>query len=305
MKTRITTTAMQPHGRLAITVEYALASITWGTQAGAAAAYIAAAGHPAAWRPIFRSDTVSVLCMAVFVTGGTVIWLLTQWSEQAQFHNRTQQRSLRRVGLACHLAVVAMAALAVSASPDRAGWWAALALMCFSAVATWVSWMEVKFLPAEDQAVIDAILAREAAARAAVHDASEQQNRRVRLTAIVETLGYTLADPPMETPPPADEPAIKWTIPTGKHKPLVYFIRNGNRMKIGTTTELKRRIRTLALRAENVALLVDGDHRREREYHRQFAEHRVGRTEWFAYEGALTDFVTEQIARVHREGSGK
>lgn len=91
-------------------------------------------------------------------------------------------------------------------------------------------------------------------------------------------------------------------IPDCGHEDVVYFISNGNRMKIGTTTDLKRRIRTLALREENVALLVNGDHRREREYHKQFAALRVGRTEWFAYEGTLAGYVNDQItARSRKE----
>jgi hypothetical protein len=98
---------------------------------------------------------------------------------------------------------------------------------------------------------------------------------------------------------------VKWTVPKDKHAPFVYFIRNGNRMKIGTTTDLKRRIRTLALREENIALLVNGDHRREREYHKQFAALRVGNTEWFAHEGALADYVQAQVSRISQKGQGK
>nr|WP_275409797.1 GIY-YIG nuclease family protein [Streptomyces bauhiniae] len=161
--------------------------------------------------------------------------------------------------------------------------------------------MQARLLPDEDQAVVDAILHREAAQRAAVFDASDRERRRARLAVIVESLGYTLNDAGAPTTSPAEPPAIRWTIPAGKHAPLVYFIRNGNRMKIGTTTELKRRIRTLALRPENVALLVAGDQRRERDYHKQFAEHRIGTTEWFAYEGTLADYVHDQTARLSQK----
>lgn len=302
MKTRTATTATpQPMGRFTTTVERILCGITWTTQAAAAATYLAAAGHPSVWRPILRNDLVPVACMCVFVAGLVAIWVASMWGEQARFYNRLEQRGLRRIGLTCHLGVLLVAALAVSASPDKAGWWSALGFLSFSAFATWVAWMEVKFLPDEDQAVIDAIISREAAARAAVYDASEQEKRRVRLTAIVESLGYTLTDTPAQPGKPAEAPAARWPIPPGKHAPLVYFIRNGNRMKIGTTTELKRRIRTLALRPENVALLVDGDQRRERELHKQFADLRVGRTEWFAYEGALADYVHDQIAQKGQE----
>jgi hypothetical protein len=306
VKTRTTTTAAtQPLGRFTTAVERIFGGVTWATQAAAAATYLAAAGHPTAWQTILNGDLVPIICMCVFVIGLIAIWVASMWGEQTRFYNRLEQRSLRRVGLTCHLGVVLIAALAVSANPNRAGWWSALGFLCFSAFATWVSWMEIKFLPDEDQAVIDAIIAGEAAQRAAVYDASEREHRRVRLTAIVESLGYVLTDTPAQVDEPAAPPAVRWTIPAGKHAPLVYFIRNGNRVKIGTTTELKRRIRTLALRPENVALLIDGDRRREREYHKQFAEHRIGTTEWFAYAGTLTDYVNDQARRVSQKGREK
>lgn len=294
MKARTTTTAApSPYrsGRFTTVVERILGGITWTTQAAAAAAYVAAAGRPSTWQPILNNDPIPIICMCVFVTGMVAVWAASMWGEQVRFFNRLEQRSLRRIGLTCHLSVLTVAALAVSESPNRAGWWGALGIFCFSAVTTWVSWMGVKFLPDEDQAVIDAIISREAAQRAAAYDASENEKRRVRLTAIVEGLGYVLTDAPTQAVTPAEAPAIRWTIPAGKHKPLVYFIRNGNRVKIGTTTELKRRIRTLALRPENVVLLLDGGQQLERELHRKFAGLRIGNTEWFAYDGPLIDFV--------------
>lgn len=113
------------------------------------------------------------------------------------------------------------------------------------------------------------------------------------------------ASPALESRAPEDAAAVRWQIPSGKHDSLVYFIRNGNRMKIGITTELKRRIRTLALRSENIALLLSGDRRFERQLHGQFSDLRVGNTEWFAYEGALAKYVTDQIARITRKDQGK
>jgi hypothetical protein len=64
---------------------------------------------------------------------------------------------------------------------------------------------------------------------------------------------------------------------------------------------VRRRIRTLALRAENVALLQNGDRRIERQLHQQFADLRIGNTEWFAYETPLTDYVTEQNRLARKE----
>jgi hypothetical protein len=295
----------QPLERLTSVVERVVCGVAWATQAVAATAYTVAIYRPAAWQPTLDKDPVDVAFMWLFGICMTLIWAISLWDEQRRFYDRRTQRGSRRVGLSCHLGVLLIATLAVAGSPHRIGWWAVLALLCFCAIATWGSWMQARLLPDEDQAVIDAIIHGEAAQRAAVYDASEREKRRVRLTAIVESLGYTLTDAPPVPAKPAETPAIRWTIPAGKHAPLVYFIRNGNRLKIGTTTELKRRIRTLALRPENVALLVDGDRRREHEYHKQFAEHRIGATEWFAYEGTLVDFVHEQAARISREERGQ
>ncbi len=306
MDTRATAAkAPQPLGRLTTTLDHIARGIAWATQAAAAITYLAIAGRPSTWQPMLDRNPVPVTCMSLFAISMTMIWMASLWLEQARFYDRVDQRSLRRLGLLSHLSVLFIAALAASGSPARIGWWLILGLLCFAAVATWASWMQARYLPEEDQAVIDAIIAREAAQRAAAHDASEREKRRERLTAIVESLGYTLTDTPPPASKPADAPPIRWTIPAGKHAPLVYFIRNGNRMKIGTTTELKRRIRTLALRPENVALLVDGDHHREREHHKQFAEHRIGTTEWFAYEGSLANYVNEQANRISQKRQGQ
>lgn len=288
----------QPLDRLASAADLILRVLAWATQAAAATIYVIIGSNTAAWRPVFDKDPVGTLCTGTFAIGMLAFWALSLWEEQQRFYDRTIQRSRRRLGLISHLSVLLIAAAAASASHDRLGLWIGLGIICFSALATWTAWMQTRLLPDEDQAVIDTIIAREVAQRAAQHDATERERRRIRLANLVETLGYTLNDTQAAATQTTDRLAIRWTIPAGKHTPLVYFIRNGNRMKIGTTTELKRRIRTLALRPENVALLVAGDHRREREYHQQFAEHRIGKTEWFAYEGTLAAYVHDQADRI-------
>lgn len=295
------TATPQPLGRLTTVLDHIIRGLAWGTQAAAATVYLIIAAKPSVWQPMLDKNPAGVISAWLFVLAMTCVWGLGLWGEQSRFYDRFIQRSYRKIGWIGHLSVLLIAAATTVERPNRVGLWVILGMLCFAAAATWGSWMQTRFLPDEDQAVIDAIIARETAARAAVHNASEREKRRVRLTEIVESLGYDLND----TPPAAAEPAVKWKIPAGKHAPLVYFIRNGNRMKIGTTTELKRRIRTLALRPENVALLIDGDQRREREYHKQFAEHRIGTTEWFAYEGALTDYVNDETARLSRKEQPK
>lgn len=76
------------------------------------------------------------------------------------------------------------------------------------------------------------------------------------------------------------------------HAPLVYFIRNGTRIKIGWTTNLKSRLSSLSLPAGAVALTVPGGPQTEAAMHRQFARARVARTEWFEAIPELEAFIT-------------
>lgn len=299
------TTAPQPLGRLDSTLEHVIRGIAWVSQAGAAAFYLAVALRPSAWRSVLNENPVGVYCMWLYAICFTMVGAATLWLEGRQFYDRSAQRGCRKMGLVCHLGLLLIAAAAASESPYRIALWIVIGMVALAANATWASWMQTRLLPDEDQAVIDAILSREAAQRAAVFDASQREQRHARLTAVVESLGYALTDDPAKPSKPANPPAAKWTVPAGKHAPYVYFIRNGNRMKIGTTTELKRRIRTLALRAENIALLFEGGQSREREFHKQFAEHRIGNTEWFAYEGTLAEFVHERTVLISEGGKLK
>jgi hypothetical protein len=75
------------------------------------------------------------------------------------------------------------------------------------------------------------------------------------------------------------------------HGPVVYFIRNGSRVKIGTTTNLRGRIAALSLRPEDLVLVVHGDHKTELAYHRRFTRFRVRDTEWFEYAPELAAFI--------------
>lgn len=96
---------------------------------------------------------------------------------------------------------------------------------------------------------------------------------------------------------PADRP-IEWDVPDGKHAPMVYFLRNGNRIKIGTTTHLRRRVRALALRDGNLALVLHGGAALERDLHQQFADLRIDNTEWFRSTKAMNAFIDTWVAEV-------
>ncbi|KPI31448.1 helicase containing protein [Actinobacteria bacterium OV320] len=296
------TTGTRPTGRLSVVADRIVCGLAWTMQAVAAATYTAVIVQPAGWRSMWATDPVNPICLWVFAAGMAGLWGISLWEEQKNFYDRRSQRLYRKSSLLGHISVLLVAALAAAAQPERIGLWVILAMFAFYATLTWSAWMRTRFLPPEDQAVIDAIHDREDQQAAAAHDASQKEQRRQRLSAIVNSLGYQLTDTPAgQSRKEASEQTNRWSVPAGKHAPLVYFISNGNRIKIGTSTELKRRIRTLALRAENIALLIDGDRRLERQLHDQFADLRIGNTEWFAYESPLTDFVADQNRSARKE----
>lgn len=81
----------------------------------------------------------------------------------------------------------------------------------------------------------------------------------------------------------------------GVHDPLVYFIRNGTRIKIGWTTNLKARLSSLSLPPGAVALTVPGGPETEDVMHARFAGARVGRTEWFEAVPELESFIAARV----------
>jgi hypothetical protein len=81
------------------------------------------------------------------------------------------------------------------------------------------------------------------------------------------------------------------------HDPLVYFIRNGSRLKIGWTTNLSGRLSSLALPQTAVLATIDGGPEREEAMHGRFAQARVGRTEWFELTPELEAFIARLAPR--------
>jgi hypothetical protein len=87
----------------------------------------------------------------------------------------------------------------------------------------------------------------------------------------------------------------------GAHGPVVYFITNGSRVKIGTSTNLQKRISSLALRGCDVALLLRGGPMLERALHNRFATERIDATEWFRLDGAVAEFISikqDELAQI-------
>jgi hypothetical protein len=69
---------------------------------------------------------------------------------------------------------------------------------------------------------------------------------------------------------------------------VVYYLRNGDRVKIGTTANPRQRF--AAIWHEEVMAFERGDRRLERFRHEQFAADRLGGSEWFR----LTPAIAEQ-----------
>jgi hypothetical protein len=295
------TTIPRPTGKAARIVERLLLGFTWATQAASLTVYTIITVQSPIWAEMWSAEPFNTFCLAGIDLGMAILWLLSLREEQKTFYDRRAHRTHRKLSTFGHITVLLVATLAASAYLNRIGLWFVLGLFAFYANVTWAAWMRSRFLPAEDQAVIDAIHDREAQQAAAAYDASEKERRRERLSAIVASLGYQLTDTPVQPAPQDEQPVDRWQVPARKHAPLVYFIRNGNRLKIGTSTDLKRRIRTLALRAENVVLLMDGGQPLEQQLHKQFADLRIGNTEWFAYDGALIDFIANQNRLARKE----
>lgn len=80
------------------------------------------------------------------------------------------------------------------------------------------------------------------------------------------------------------------------HEPLVYFVRNGSRIKIGWTTNIKGRMTALALPMSAVELTIPGGPAEEDMMHSRFHASRISRTEWFESTEELEDFIRQTCA---------
>ncbi|MGW3024814.1 GIY-YIG nuclease family protein [Streptomyces sp. NPDC001221] len=80
-------------------------------------------------------------------------------------------------------------------------------------------------------------------------------------------------------------------VPDGRHGSVVYFLRNGDRVKIGTSTNLRQRVENLSLRRQDLILVVEGDRTAERVFHDRFDGQRIGFTEWFHLAGDLARWL--------------
>lgn len=108
---------------------------------------------------------------------------------------------------------------------------------------------------------------------------------------------------------------IEKLLAASAHDSIVYFIRNGDRVKIGTTRNLRGRVSGLSLRPDNVLFAVSGGVQVERALHDRFAELRIGDTEWFQFVQPIADFINDRsmsgtaavvrTTRSDRQGRGR
>ncbi|WP_241833369.1 GIY-YIG nuclease family protein [Streptomyces caatingaensis] len=237
-------------------------------------------------------DTVSLVGSFAMMI---VSWLTLLGSEQVNRHERDQARQIRRTGYAIQLLVVS----AGTASCWHKSPWSGIVVgfMVVMSMVTWHGYMDSLALHPEDQKVLDDIIEQKRARERERLIEEQRQRRAAQLAEAAARYGYDLAEDQVRDESP---PSIRWEIPARKHPSLVYFIRNGNRVKIGTTTDLRRRIRTLALRPEHVVLIERGGRELEREFHERFAKYRDGKTEWFRDVGALSEYIAERVEAIRQ-----
>lgn len=77
---------------------------------------------------------------------------------------------------------------------------------------------------------------------------------------------------------------------------VVYYLRFGDRVKIGTTGNPKQRF--AAIRHEDLLALEPGDRRTERRRHAEFAGDRLGTSEWFALSPAISAHIEALTASI-------
>lgn len=226
---------------------------------------------------------------------------LLEWADR---HNRIRAQFWRKMGWSFQTVLLV---LCVATTADQHKY--RLIPIAISTVVTgagaWAYWMRTQLLPPDDQLVIDKLIVEQELAQTRAVRALGQQRREARLQRLAaryQTPGATTANVPEAR---NAGPAWPWPIPEGKHQPAVYFVRNGDRVKIGTSTNVRNRMSSLSLRTEDIAVLLTGGRYAEQAFHKQFAEQRVGNTEWFHCTGPLAAYIAERIAIAWAEYKAK
>lgn len=226
------------------------------------------------------------------------LWLLYLYFERRNQYDTKETKWHRRRGYL--LQAIIFASYTVSQIQDKHPVAPlVLAVLILLTTRMWHLWLKARALTAEQQAEIDELIA-DAEQRLAERILAEQATAsEARFQAV--RARFALPEAPVVEAAATPEPSIDWRIPKGRHTPVVYFLRNGDRIKIGTTTDLRTRVRRLSLRMEDLALVIPGDRGVERKMHQTFRSLRVGNTEWFRSAEPLTAFIAERAAAATKE----
>lgn len=84
---------------------------------------------------------------------------------------------------------------------------------------------------------------------------------------------------------------------------VVYYVRIGDRIKIGYTTNLSQRMAALRVEPHNLLATEPGGRRLEAERHEQFADYRFGRREDFIDAQAIREHIQELQERAAEQAS--
>jgi hypothetical protein len=235
------------------------------------------------------TDLIGIGGMALM---GPLAYLI-EWADR---HDRLRAKFWRRMGWLCQAFILLINILGSATDHKYALIVLTVICSCTGAIG-WSAWMRTQFLPPEDQAVVDELIIDRDRRIASAAKAADQRRREERLQRAISRF-HSSGSPTIPAQRKPEEPeAYPWPIPEGKHRPYVYFVRNGDRVKIGTTTNLRNRISSLSLRTSDIVLLLLGDRHGEQGLHRRFAAQRIGNTEWFHYTGAVAEYVATETAK--------
>lgn len=212
-------------------------------------------------------------------------WIGLLLAEQLLQHDRVQRRLLRRQEWAIQALIVGLL-IWISLEEHIPAQAAVFAVASLVVAISWHEWLKSRALHPDDQKAVDQALAERAKVLKQQYDEQARDMREEQLRKALTQLRLPAASTAQD-----DQPGTAWNVKPGRHAPVVYFIRNGNRIKIGTTTDLNQRVRRLALRHQNVALIIAGSRDTERAMHRRFTSLRIGTTEWFRDAEPLTEFI--------------
>lgn len=260
-----------------ITFVVVLGALTWST--------VAIGGLLSSMAPPWVSFTVAVVFDLTWVACMAAEWLMR--------YDRSRARTPRRAGwaaLAVSVAAITAHGTMLTGEPVIGSVGGVVSVL---AKGLWMVNMLIsarRLSPLDQQwyekaaSAADAQLALAVAERKLARTQSRVQQERAALQAFRSQPEVASAEPFQSEPPALED---------GSHDPVVYVIRNGNRVKIGTTTHLRNRVRALSLRQSDVLLTVPGGPDKERDLHQRFADHRIGTSEWFSFVQAIRDFVRD------------